>query len=237
MIQSWRKHWQQPELPFYFALLAGYVEGGGHWAPTRAAQLSALRLPNVGVQSAHDLGDRLDAEYSDIHSRNKSILATRLSDLALFDLYGRSDIVAYGPVPAALEWPAGEPTSYVVRQPFVTNGTAGRYSRGLHLLGTAECQACCGLEGSPVQFVLSNKTTVRAAVSIQESTLVATATLGAGVRVLEYWLNYEAYPECAVYNAAGFPVIPFAVTHPALTTPSSGARYPSNAAHVVVSSE
>ena len=214
LIESWRRHWQQPNLPFLFVLLAGYTEGAGHWAPTRAAQLAALRLPNVGVSTAHDLGDRNNSVEGDIHSRNKSLLATRMTALALHDIYGHEDVIGYGPVAGALVWPAGNPTDFSIQLPFITNGSVGRYAQGLHFLGTAECIACCTLEGSPVQLVLSNKTTIRAAVSLKGSVLMATATLADGVRVDDFWFNYEAYPECAVYNSAGLPALPFATAHP-----------------------
>ena len=222
MIQSWRKHWQQPNLPFYFVLLAGYAEGGGHWAPTRAAQLAALALPYVDVSTAHDIGDLNNTVEGDIHSRNKSILATRMAALALHNLYNQTDVVAYGPFSAPLTWPTGNPTNFSIHLPFITTGAQGRYARGLHLLGTAECTECCSVAGSPVELVLSNKTTVRAAVRLVDDGLVAEVVVAQGVRVEEVWFNYEAYPQCALYNADGFPALPFAATRPATPTPHAG---------------
>lgn len=176
----------------------------------------------MGVVNAADLGDRLDKQFSDIHSRNKSILATRAAVLALRQLYGRSDLVAYGPQPDAVLWPAGTPAQFEVRLMFNTSG--GGQASGLYLGGTAECRNCCSLAGSPVQFVLSNKTIVRAVVGLDTarngsgSVLRASTVLGAGVRVLDLWFNYEAYPECALYNEGGIPALPFALAHPQKTS-------------------
>jgi len=96
MIENWRKTFANPELPFFFVLLANYqpaqtkpVEPG--WGEIREAQLEALKLPLTGVASAIDVGD--DA---DIHPKDKQTVGRRLA-LAARAVIHHEKIVYSGP--------------------------------------------------------------------------------------------------------------------------------------------
>ena len=76
MINSWRKEWEQPDLPFYFVQIAPW-QGG---------------VKNLGMVVTTDVGDSLD-----IHPRNKRVPGERLALWALAKQYGKN--IAYsGPL-------------------------------------------------------------------------------------------------------------------------------------------
>jgi len=161
------------------------------------------------------LGDLNNTAEGDIHSRNKSILGTRLTILVLYNQYGQTDLLAYGPVASRVIFSSGNPSPYITTLTFNTTGDNARYSKGLHLLDTAECTTCCeSVDGSPVQYVLSDKSVVRAIVTLNDTAMVASAEIPQGVRVEQYWFNYEAYPQCSLYNSATLPLLPFATIRP-----------------------
>lgn len=93
MITAWRKTFSEPELPFYFVLVAAYgtVETNpnthGGWAFLREAQSAALALPGTAMTTALDIGDA-----KNIHPLNKQEVGRRLADIALNRLFGRSDV-------------------------------------------------------------------------------------------------------------------------------------------------
>jgi sialate O-acetylesterase len=64
LITSWRAHFGQPELPFYWVQLADF-ETATNWAWVREAQTQALSLPHTGQAVTIDIGDP-----GNIHPRN-----------------------------------------------------------------------------------------------------------------------------------------------------------------------
>lgn len=97
MIKSWRKNWNDADLPFLFVQLANYMDekpepSESSWAEQREAQASALNLPNTAMATAIDIG-----EAGDIHPKNKEAVGQRLAVAALKLVYNQ-DIVASGPV-------------------------------------------------------------------------------------------------------------------------------------------
>lgn len=97
LIQSWRKAWGQPDLPFYFVQLAPYMAikneaQESNWAELREAQLlTSLRIPNTGMAVITDVG-----EEKDIHPRKKAPVGERLALLALKNQYQKA-VQASGP--------------------------------------------------------------------------------------------------------------------------------------------
>ena len=91
MLNSWRKEWGQPDMPFYFMQVAPHVD----LPPLlREAQLKVWQsgLKNLGMATVPDAGDSLD-----IHPRNKRVAGERLALWALAKQYKKS--VAYsGPL-------------------------------------------------------------------------------------------------------------------------------------------
>lgn len=99
IINDWRTHWQQGNLPFLIAQLPNYMEVDylpteSNWAQIREVQLeTALNTPNTGLGINIDLG-----EWNDIHPENKKPVGVRLALLAMKINYGDNDVVSSGPV-------------------------------------------------------------------------------------------------------------------------------------------
>jgi sialate O-acetylesterase len=98
MIQDWRKHFNQGDLPFFIVQLANYnAEPGADWAALREAQASALALPNTGIATAIDIGDA-----DNIHPKNKQDVGKRLGLAAMKVAYGK-DTTHVSPVFTSME--------------------------------------------------------------------------------------------------------------------------------------
>jgi sialate O-acetylesterase len=98
LIGDWRRHWQQPNMPFVYAQLANFMapkdqptESG--WAALRDAQRRTLAVPHTGMAVALDLG-----EWNDIHPLNKEDVGKRLALAAQKVAYGDQKVVASGPL-------------------------------------------------------------------------------------------------------------------------------------------
>lgn len=91
LINSWRKEWKQPDMPFYFVQIAPHY---GQPAAIREAQLNTWQsgLKHVGMAVITDVGDSLD-----IHPRNKTVAGERLAAWALAQDYGK-DVPYAGPL-------------------------------------------------------------------------------------------------------------------------------------------
>ncbi|MEZ0264036.1 MAG: sialate O-acetylesterase [Phycisphaerae bacterium] len=103
LIGAWRKHFADPDLPFYFVQLPAFREpddsptGGGGLALLRESQRQTLAAPHTGMAITIDVG-----EAGDIHPRNKADVGDRLARLALHDLYGKSELTPTGPLYRAM---------------------------------------------------------------------------------------------------------------------------------------
>jgi sialate O-acetylesterase len=98
MISDWRSKWGQPNAPFLYVQLPGFMEttylpGESQWATFREAQAKSLSLPNTGMAIAIDLG-----EWNDIHPDRKKEVGERLALAAQKVAYGEKDVVSSGPL-------------------------------------------------------------------------------------------------------------------------------------------
>jgi sialate O-acetylesterase len=103
MIETWRKLWNQPDLPFYYAQIAPFYytkrtkDRYKHTPETLPitweAQLKCMSLPNVGMIVTTDLVNNLD----DIHPFNKWDVAHRFALWALAKEYDKN-VVYSGPI-------------------------------------------------------------------------------------------------------------------------------------------
>ena len=97
MIADWRRLWKQPEAPFLYVQLPGFMEmnylpSQSQWAQLREAQLKSLSVPNTGMAVAIDLG-----EWNDIHPDRKKEVGDRLALAAEKIAYGEN-VVYSGPI-------------------------------------------------------------------------------------------------------------------------------------------
>ncbi|ANW95418.1 hypothetical protein AXE80_03595 [Wenyingzhuangia fucanilytica] len=97
MIKSWRKDWQQSDLPFYWMQLAGYEVPDKRsdlgWASVNDQLRRTLDLPNTGMAVLHDIG-----EAKDVHPHNKIDAGKRLALWALAKDYHKKVKAVSGPL-------------------------------------------------------------------------------------------------------------------------------------------
>src|SRR5688572_5559740 len=96
-IADWRNKWKQPDAPFLYVQLPGfmdynYLPSESGWAMLRESQMRSLTVPNSGMAVAIDLG-----EWNDIHPDNKKDVGERLALAALKIAYGEN-IIYSGPI-------------------------------------------------------------------------------------------------------------------------------------------
>jgi len=206
LIRSWRKAWNNPELPFLFVQLAGFsshealpdkrldmdaailarlhkdtAEHG--LCGVREAQLmTAESVPFAGMASAVDLGDPYD-----IHPRRKREVGERLFLLARKIAYGEKDLVACGPAPARI----------------VNKG--GRFEVTFHHIGGGLVAKDGELKG----FELSEdgKTFSAAQARIERDIVIVSSPDVKAPAAIRY--AWAGYPLCSLYNREGLPASPF----------------------------
>jgi len=98
MVSGWRNRWGQESLPFYFVQLPPfhYDNTKNPYSLTKLwqGQQDALGLtPGTAMIPTTDVGDP-----NDIHPMKKDEVAHRLASLALHNDYGRTELVASGPM-------------------------------------------------------------------------------------------------------------------------------------------
>jgi sialate O-acetylesterase len=98
MIADWRQKFQNPDAPFLFVQLPGfmdmnYLPSESQWAAFREAQAASLSVPNTAMAVAIDVG-----EWNDVHPDAKKEVGQRLALVAQKTAYHDNDIVASGPV-------------------------------------------------------------------------------------------------------------------------------------------
>lgn len=126
LLASWRRVFQQPDLPFYFVQIAPWKYGDEDaeilpqfWQ----AQRKCLEIPNVGMAAISDIG-----EVGDIHPANKKEVARRLSLWALSKTYGQGQTDPNGPLYASH---AVEGAAIRVKFDHATGGLATRDGKPL----------------------------------------------------------------------------------------------------------
>jgi sialate O-acetylesterase len=190
LITGWRKRWEQPELPFVFVQLAGFMNPpsqpteNSYWARLRDAQTSALALPATAMAVALDLGDpKL------IHPKNKQEVGRRLSVAALAKVYAQKNVVASGPIYLSHTAKDGK---LIVTFADLGGGLAIR--EGTALKGFA-------VAGSTGAFVWAD-----AHLLDDKTVVVSSDAVKNPARVLYGWSDYS---DANLANKAGLPAVPF----------------------------
>lgn len=99
LINSWRRHWNQPDLPFIFVQLTNFMEETtgpqeSQWAELREVQrLVNNEVTNTGMAVTIDIG-----EWNDIHPLNKKDVGERLALEARRVVYDEN-LTSFGPSP------------------------------------------------------------------------------------------------------------------------------------------
>lgn len=97
LTESWRNHWQRPEMPFYFVQLSSLNRPSWTWFRDSQRRLMET-IPNTGMAVSTDHGDSLD-----VHPRHKRAIGHRLGRWALHDTYKQRSVTPSGPLPKKVE--------------------------------------------------------------------------------------------------------------------------------------
>lgn len=92
LVESWRKNWGDPDLPFYFVQLSSMDRPSWTWFRDSQRRLMA-EIANTGMAVSSDKGDSLD-----VHPKQKKEVGERLAAWALNKTYGYKTIVPSGPL-------------------------------------------------------------------------------------------------------------------------------------------
>ncbi len=93
LVDSWRRTWDNPDMPFYFVQLSGINRPS--WPHFRDSQRRmAESIPNCDFAVSSDKGHPWD-----VHPKEKAPVGERLARLALHQTYGIEDVAQHGPTP------------------------------------------------------------------------------------------------------------------------------------------
>lgn len=92
LVESWRKNWNNEEMPFYFVQLSSLNRPSWTWFRDSQRKLM-MEIPHTGMAVCTDKGDSLD-----VHPRQKKEVGERLAAWALNRTYGWNHVVPSGPL-------------------------------------------------------------------------------------------------------------------------------------------
>lgn len=185
LIEAWRAHFGQGDLPFYWVSLASYWPPGErtdtNYAELREAQAQALALPSTGQALAIDLGEAFD-----IHPPRKQEVAHRLALLAKHRVYGMT-VDDTGPTFVSA---AREGAAMRVRFANVSGGLVAHNK-----------------PPQPLELAGPDHIFHRASGRIENGTLLVSSPDVREPAAVRYaWHNF---PDANLYNGAGLPAAPF----------------------------
>lgn len=109
LIGGWRKVFENDKLAFHFVQLANFQKpndnpaGGNGWSKLREAQRKSLTIPHTGMAVIIDIG-----AANNIHPKNKQDVGLRLAYGVLNQTYGKTDVVASGPLYKGIKIESGK---------------------------------------------------------------------------------------------------------------------------------
>ena len=92
LVDSWRKNWEDNELPFYYVQLSSIDRPSWPWFRDSQRRLMA-EIPHTGMAVSSDRGDSLD-----VHPKQKREVGERLAAWALNKTYGYKNVIPSGPL-------------------------------------------------------------------------------------------------------------------------------------------
>jgi len=188
LIQDWRSQWNTEKMPFYFVQLPNYEwtydRTGTKWAEFRAAQMSALALPNVGAAIVID-----GTTPEDGHPSDKGYVGARLARLAEVGHYHIASGDASGPLCRSAILKNGEVVVHF------KEATSGLIISGNELTGF-ELASSQGDFHPAVAWIEA------------DSVRVSSEKVPVPVSVRYAWSNN---PKATLYNGDGLPASPFVI--------------------------
>lgn len=211
MIADWRAKWggdTHKNFGFYFVQLAPWVSDDMNAEPlTRISQYFALRLPNVGLATAVDLGDK-DSPFGSIHPRDKQAVGYRLALNALAIHYG-VHVQNTGPAAFHFEVVSQGPPTATVRIHFERH-TVGR--------GLVTQRFTCPVPGECAEYevLVGSKWRTASFQAIHQDghSIQITAPVSSNERITGVRYGYANYPATTLYNREGLPAVPYQFPDP-----------------------
>ena len=195
LIADWRAKWNDPELPFLIVQLAGYEPAKANswqtadpnnpsgYALTRDIQQQMLKIPNVGLACAIDIG-----EAANIHPANKQDVGKRLALEAERIAY-KKNIVSRGPL-----FLSAMPEKGAIRVAFQNADKGLKTSDG-------KAPGAFAVAGEDKKFVW-------ATAKIDGKTVVVSSPEVKDPKYVRYaYMGYRG--DCNLQNAEGLPAYPF----------------------------
>ncbi|MBN9299538.1 MAG: sialate O-acetylesterase [Filimonas sp.] len=179
MINSWRKEFNNKELPFYFVQIS--PQYAQHPEIREAQLLTYEKMPHTGMVVTTDNGDSLN-----IHPRNKQLVGERLSLWPLHDMYGKKTTEYSGPL-----YQSAKTEGNKIRISFTH--AVGMYAKG-------EVLKEFTIAGSDEKFV-------PASAKIEGNTIVVWSD--AVVKPVAVRFAWKNFPQPNLYNKANLPASPF----------------------------
>jgi sialate O-acetylesterase len=195
LIADWRAKWNEPELPFMIAQLAGRgYPGQKDWknsnpnkpygnALTRDIQQQMMKLPNVGVACTIDIGKLVGA-----HPANKQDVGKRLALEAERIVYGKN-IVSRGPL-----FESATPENNAIRVTF-------KYAESGLKTSDGKAPGAFAVAGADKKFVWAQ------AKIDGKTVLVSSPAVKAPKYVRYAYAGFRG--DCNLQNAEGLPAYPF----------------------------
>lgn len=190
MLKDWRTLFKDPDMPFCIVQLPWLSTPGhkaclyqnSHWAELRDAQFKTCRNdPKAFLTVAIDAGD------FHIHPRNKRPVGERLAYSALVNVYGKK-VIGSGPAYKSVRFQNGSAlvTFEASASPLKIKG--GNIIKGFAVAGADKIfhPAQAVIKGDKVQVSCDK---VKNPVAVR--------------------YGWAFYPDCNLYNEAGFPAVPF----------------------------
>ncbi|MBP3359206.1 MAG: hypothetical protein J6K91_09885 [Opitutales bacterium] len=103
IVKSWREKFENPDLAFIQVQLAQYTAvPKNDWPLTRWKQYLATKsISKCYMANIIDCG-----EEKDIHPKDKTTVANRMENIALYEIYGQKNICPYGPIMNSVKYSA-----------------------------------------------------------------------------------------------------------------------------------
>ena len=211
LVADWRKHFESPELPFYWCSLANFQAKNANanavetWAKFRDAQTAALDVPFTGQAMLIDVG-----ESNSIHPIDKETPGERLAAIALANVYGKK-VPFTGPsmtkvvreknkLRISFKDIEGGLCAKAVPEFYYENKAHERKAKLVRNSPDTQLEgfAICGKDG---KWFWADE-----AVIDGDTVVVSSRKIAEPVAVRYAWQNN---PNCNLYNKAGFPAVPF----------------------------
>jgi len=189
LIYQWRNDWKDDELPFIFVQLPMFIgcedPDTKSWAIIREAQMKVYKtIKNTGLAVALDCG-----EYNNIHPVCKEPVGIRLALQALYNVYGKNDVNAYGPIYKDFRY-----MDNCIELIF-EHAEDGLVVKGNNIEG--------------FEIAGEDKEYVNADVEVKEHKIILSSDKVMEPRYARYeWTNYG---HVTLYNKAGLPMAPFSL--------------------------